>query len=56
MTIANSVDPQPPLFCGELFTLGHGAQAVWTAVAIIPAPFGTDGRSPLAQVSAGESS
>ncbi len=24
-TIANSVDPQPPLFCGELFTLGHGA-------------------------------
>jgi len=24
-TIANSVDPQPPLFWGELFTLGHGA-------------------------------
>src|SRR6266852_8008334 len=24
--IANSVDPEHPLFCGELFTLGHGAQ------------------------------
>ena len=24
-TIANSVDPSHPLFCRELFTLGHGA-------------------------------
>src|ERR1019366_2978933 len=24
-TIANSVAPQPPLFCRQLFTLGHGA-------------------------------
>src|SRR5260370_30448337 len=32
-TIANSVDPQPPLFWGEFFTLGHGAHRL---VAIAP--------------------